>query len=200
MKRHFVLFICIFWGFCSALWAQEIRKDIPTKITSDKMVYQSKGNKVIFESNVHVLRDDFELWSDKLYVFFKEKGAAHGSSTAHEGKKKSANATGLVSAKEQEQLQPGAGDIDKIIAEGNVRFLRDGKRGECARITFDPETKEIRMEGNPKVMEGKNEICGEVIILNLKNNTSEVIGNSKQRVQAIFFTSPGLQGDGEMGR
>ena len=190
----------MFFGFCFALWAQEIRQDIPTKITSDKMIYQRKENRITFESNVHVLRDDFELWSDKLYVLFKEKGTVRGTSTTHEGNKKIDNATDLASAKEQELLQPGAGDIDKIIAEGNVRLLRDGKRGECARITFDPETEEIRMEGNPKVMEGKNEICGKVIILNLKNNTSEVIGNSKQRVQAIFFTSPGLQEDGKIGR
>jgi lipopolysaccharide export system protein LptA len=190
----------MFFGFCFALWAQEIRQDIPTKITSDKMIYQRKENRITFESNVHVLRDDFELWSDKLYVLFKEKGTVRGTSTTHEGNKKIDNATDLASAKEQELLQPGAGDIDKIIAEGNVRLLRDGKRGECARITFDPETEEIRMEGNPKVMEGKNEICGKVIILNLKNNTSEVIGNSKQRVQAIFFTAPVLQEDGKIGR
>ena len=193
MKRHFVLFICIFWGFCSALWAQEIRKDIPTKITSDKMVYQSKVNKVIFEGNVYVWRQDFELWSDKLFVFFRDQRSGDRGHGAEDGKQ-------VTGGKDQTLLQPGAGDIDKIVAEGHVRFLREGKRGECDRITFDPKTEVIRMEGNPRVMEGKNEICGKIIVLNLQNNTSEVIGNSKQRVQAIFFTSPGLQEDGKIGR
>ena len=57
-------------------------KETPTKITSDKMVYQSKVNRVIFEGNVYVWRQDFELWSDKLFVFFMGQRAGdrgHGT-------------------------------------------------------------------------------------------------------------------------
>ena len=201
MKKQFIVFACIFFCLCSMLWAEETKigadgsrsKETPTKITSDKMVYQSKVNRVIFEGNVYVWRQDFELWSDKLFVFFMGQRAGDRGHGTEDRKQ-------VTEGKDQAQLQPGAGDIDKIVAEGHVRFLREGKRGECDRIIFDPETKVIRMEGSPRVMEGRNKICGKIIILNLKKNTSEVIGNSKQRVQAIFFTSPGLQEDGKIGR
>ena len=35
----------MFFGFCFALWAQEIRQDIPTKITSDKGCDKSRPHK-----------------------------------------------------------------------------------------------------------------------------------------------------------
>jgi len=174
MKKQIICLVYIFLCLSSVLWAKEIKKETPTKITSDKMIYQSKTNKVIFEGDVYVWRQDFELWADKLFVYFKAKKET--------GSK--------VQGSTQELFGPDSGDIDKIVAEGRVHFIRQDKKGECARITYDPKTEEIKMEGNPRLIEGKNEICGQVIILNLKDNTSEVIGNSKQRVQAIFFTPP----------
>ncbi|MBO4794182.1 MAG: organic solvent tolerance protein OstA, partial [Deltaproteobacteria bacterium] len=88
------------------------QNDVPTKITANKMVYEAEKRQVVFAGSVHVQRSDFELWSERLTVFFKP---AQGAREGHEGLP-----TGMA-----------AGDVDYMSAEKNVR-MRSGERGRIS--------------------------------------------------------------------
>ncbi|MFP4071067.1 MAG: LptA/OstA family protein [Desulfovibrionales bacterium] len=152
-----------------SLWAAQayaqVESDVPTDITSDRMNYQQDKQRIVFEGNVTVVRPDLNLWSDTLTVYFAAQSA-------------------------QGVQDDPAGDIEKIVAEGNVRIEREGRVGTCQVAVYDMIKQVIVMEGNPVLMDGKNRVQGQRITFYLADNRSEVTGGDKERVKARFFTPP----------
>ena len=143
---------------------------IPTKITSENMKYTGKADTVVFSGKVHVARETFELWSDTLTVDLEPAASGDG--------------------KPDGSKAPGQGNIKKITASGTVRILSQGKEGFCGRAVYFADQGMVRMEKEPRLKDGPNEITGEVIKLYMRENRSEVVGG-KKRVEAIFFTPAG---------
>lgn len=166
-----------FWHGASAAPVSPVKaaKDVETRIIADKMTYQSDKQQVVFETKVHVIRPDFELWSDKLTVYMKPPPQDDGKPRA-EGK--------------QGGLPEGmaTGDVDRLVAERNVRMTSDGREGTSSKATYTVDTEILLMEGDPKVADGDNVITGDIIKYYTKENRSEVLGSSKKRVEAVFST------------
>ena len=149
-------------------------KNVETRITSDQLTYTAEKQLVVFDKNVHVVRPDFELWAERITVYLKppkdKKAAGEGSTI------------------------PGmsAGDIDRIIAERNVRMKSEaGRSGTCAKATYTLDNGVLLMEGDPRLTDGENTITGETIRYFTEENRSEVMGGSKKRVEAVFSGSKG---------
>lgn len=146
-------------------------KDVETRIQADKMTYLAGQQRAVFEDKVHVMRPDFQLWADTLTVHMKEpaktaEGTAEGGSLPQ----------GMA-----------AGDVDKLVAAGNVRMSSEGGRsGSCSKATYLVDQGVLRMEGNPRVSDGENTISGETILYYTRENRSEVLGGAKKRVEAVF--------------
>ncbi len=146
------------WTILLADGAVQAQDQVPVKISSDKMNYDQGRNTVIFTGNVHVDRSDFELWSDKLTVFM------------------------------QASIGPDASkDIEKLLAEGNVRIKRDKQSGTSGKATYWTKKGIIVMEGNPVLKDERGTITGEVITYYVQENRGVVQGGEKQRVQAVFM-------------
>lgn len=141
---------------------------VPVKILSDKMEYVQENNSVVFTGNVHVDREDFQIWSDQLTVFMESSG--------EEG--------------QQQGMGPdGSQDIEKLLAVGSVRIERDQQVGTSEKATYWTKRGVVVMEGNPVLQDGESSISGEVITYHLQDNRGVVEGGERQRVQAIF-TAP----------
>lgn len=157
----FLLFLFVFFPGPASLAAQE-NMNGSTDIVSDKMTYSGQDNEVVFSGNVHVLRPDFELWADELRVFLKQGQ--------------------IEEAREQQE------NIEKIVASGQVRIQSEQREGLSDLLTYYPQTGVARLEGNPRLVEDQNSVEGQTIILNMKNNTSEVLGGTDKRVRVIFHS------------
>jgi lipopolysaccharide export system protein LptA len=139
-------------------------KDIPVVIQAERMEYIHKEGKIIFRDDVHVQREDMDLWANTITVYLE--------------KTKNSSDENFSSQK-----------IKSIIAEGNVRIKAPQERnGTCHKATYDVHTETITMEGNPEVRQGANTIRGDTIILSLREAKSEVRGGSGGRVEAIFLS------------
>lgn len=157
------LFLLFFLACATPLWGAGT---LPIKITSNTMEYSQNKDQVVFSGDVHVIRQDMQLWSTTLTVTLESK----------KGQKAQAGALG----------QKGA--ISRIVASGNVRIKGAKNRtGTCDRATYDAKADLLTLEGNPVLKDGDNTITGEVIKLYISQNRSEVIGG-KKRVEAIFIT------------
>ncbi|MBO4311486.1 MAG: organic solvent tolerance protein OstA [Desulfovibrionaceae bacterium] len=143
------------------------QNDVPTKITANKMVYEAEKRQVVFAGSVHVQRSDFELWSERLTVFFKP---AQGAREGHEGLP-----TGMA-----------AGDVDYMSAEKNVRMRSGERTGSCGKASYTPDKELIVMQIDPRLSDGKNSISGHEIRHYAGENRSEVIGGGQKRVEAVF--------------
>ena len=104
--------------FCSApLWAAPVTppkpaKNVETRITSDQLTYLAEKQLVIFDKNVHVVRPDIEIWADRITVYLKPP---KGDAQKKEGEKGGMPA-GMA-----------AGDVDRIVAERNVRMKSENR-------------------------------------------------------------------------
>lgn len=161
MKKFISFLIILILTYSGMVCAQGMDSEHSTDITSDKMTYTGQDDTILFSGNVHVQRPDFELWSQELHIFLKS------------------DENGEAQSDQQD-------NIDKIIAKKDVRIKSEGREGRSEVLTYHPDTGIARLEGNPMLIEDRNSVEGEIIILNMLNNTSEVLGGSEKRVRVIF--------------
>ena len=179
--RIFVGSLLVLWCAVTVQAAPAVPggKNIPTRITADSMNYDADARRVTFNKNVHVIRPDFELWSNELVVHLKPTEKKEGEDVAA--------ASGLA-----------AGEIERIVAKGNVRMKRDKNSSTSDRATYTMDTGVLVLEGNPRLTDGENVITGEVVRYFMHENRSDVTGGKKQ-VEAVFSTSekPTREGGGQ---
>ena len=155
--------------FASSAWAAPLPggdSGLPVDVTADSMEYSADKNTVVFHGNVEATRGDFKMWSDKLILVLKGKG-----------NKDDKKASSMANA---------AGDLDRVIAEKNVRFKNGVQHGSSDKATFFAQKNILVLEGDPVLHDGDNSIRGNVIRYFLNENRSVIEGSSKKRVHAIF--------------
>ncbi len=144
---------------------------VPTRITSENMTYSGKDRQVIFEKEVHAVREDFELWSDKLIVHLSQDPGKENN-----GEK------GFLSDEDSE--------VERITALGSVRIKSGERRGNCTKLVYETQTEIITMTGDPVLIQKENRISGEKIVINVRKDTSEVFSGEEKRVEALFYSRP----------
>jgi len=163
LLRILMLSFCLIFMF--GLTANAAPAD-DVKVTSEKMTYSADGQTVEFIGNVVVKHPQADMWDNKVTVYLQEKASSEKTDT-----------TGDVTP----------GEVEKIVAQGNVRIKMDqGRSGSCDTVTYTLSNELLVMTGSPTLSEGKNTIAGNVIKFWVKENRSEVLGSSNQPVEAIF--------------
>ncbi len=156
--RVCVLLSLVLFNFSPA-WSSEKQ---PLKINSNKLSYLQENKLIVFEGEVKADNGEMELEANRLEVYLKD-------------------------APQNEDLSPEEQKIEKIIAIGDVLITKEGRKAKCGRAIYYPAEDKVRLEGNPSIWQDKNVIKGETILFFLKNNAVQVLGNSKKRVEAVFY-------------
>ncbi|MFI3272042.1 MAG: LptA/OstA family protein [Pseudomonadota bacterium] len=151
--------------------AKSNAETVPTEVTSERMQYDAAKQHVVFKGNVHVVRPDFQIWSDTLTLYFEDK----------ENAKKDTSGS---------PMPMQSGEVSRIVAKDNVRMDYDGKKGTCDIATYTTADGLLVMDGNPVLSDGDNVIKGSKILFYSEENRSEVVGGS-QPVKAVFATPAG---------
>jgi lipopolysaccharide export system protein LptA len=133
------------------------------------MTYAADSGLVTFTRSVYVSRPDFELWADSLTVHLKP---------AERREQAGGNAVSGMAA----------GDIERIVADGNVRMKKEKNSSTSGKATYVADTETLILEGSPRLTDGENVIAGEVVRYYMRENRSEVSGG-KGKVEAVFSTS-----------
>ena len=179
---QFLFLTCVFTAGApgldsTAAAAPAATKNVPTTIKSGKMEYDANTQIVVFLGNVYVKRPDFELWADKMTVYLD--------------KSKQADQTGGGLGGQGME----AGDIDRIVAEKNVRLKSEERHGSCNKATYYAKEDKFVMEGNPLLWDNKKStISGGTIVHFLSTNKSEV-----QNSAGITFYAPDKTENGSKG-
>jgi len=80
-----------------------------------------------------------------------------------------------------------SGSIDRIEAEGNVRFLQEGREARSARAIFHNIEQRIVLSGGATLRQGQNTVEGETLTIFLRENRSVVTGGKDGgRVKAVI--------------
>ena len=131
----FFIIISVTALMCStllALAAPEGKKNIPTDIKADHLEYSADQQKVVFSGHVHVVRQDFELFAEKVTVLLKKNQSQ--TTTAEE-------------KTETSDLAPG--EVHEIIAEKNVIMKSKQKEARAQKARYLVPLDRITLEGGP---------------------------------------------------
>jgi lipopolysaccharide transport protein LptA len=88
----------------------------------------------------------------------------------------------------------GAGTIEKIISEGDVKIVFDNKTKTAVadRAVYLADQKVLELSGgDPRVWSGKNIVRGKKITLFQAENRSLVEGAGKDQVEATLYVKEG---------
>ena len=136
------------------------------RVTADRLITDTQARNAEFVGNVHATRDNMTIFCDSLKIFYID-AAAQG-----------------------EQVQPQAGSIQRIVADGNVKISFDNQTATTQRADWSPQDQTIVLSGpGSKIISGKNSITGSKITLHQKDNRIKVEGGSSGRVEAQFFSN-----------
>jgi len=106
------------------LWAGTVQ------IEAGKMTLYHKKNQVVFSNNVHLTREDFELYCDRLVAYYTDKNLDHADAFGHirlrHGKAKGTADKAVLN-------QAGG----TITLTGNASLEQDGNHVEGDQIVHD---------------------------------------------------------------
>lgn len=137
LYRIFVLSTFLYIGFtllaAPAFAAPASPKTVPTNIRADHLEYSADMQKVIFTGNVHVKREDFELFAHKATVLLRK---APTKVTQNQDDSEYAN-----------DMAPG--EIYEIIATKDVVMINKQKEARAQRARYLVDQDRVTLEGGP---------------------------------------------------
>jgi lipopolysaccharide export system protein LptA len=148
-------------AFSAPASAQLSARGGPISYSADNLEYMDGNRQLVLTGNVDVVQDDSRLQSDKLTLFFKGGGGASGGAL-------------------------GTGDIDKIIAEGQVFYVRPDQKARGDRAVYETSSDSVTFTGNVVVASEENVIRGDTLVLEISGGRTSIRGGSGGRPQGVF--------------
>jgi lipopolysaccharide export system protein LptA len=140
----------------------------PISYSADNLEYMDGNRQLVLTGNVDVVQDDSRLQSDKLTLFFKGGGGAGGGTL-------------------------GTGDIDRIVAEGQVYYVRPDQKARGDRAVYETASDSVTFTGNVVVASDENVIRGETLVLEISGGRTTIRPGGGARVQGVFRPKQGAQ-------
>jgi lipopolysaccharide export system protein LptA len=136
--------------------------DQPIDIGADAASLRERDRVVVLSGNVVAKQGTIELKADKVTVYYAPGGAPKAG-------------TGV------------AGQIDRLVAEGNVVVTRPGEIVKSAAATYEMAARQIVMSGHVVAMKDGNVVRGERVVVDLANETMRLdMGAPGGRVRGVF--------------
>lgn len=149
----------------------------PMDISADRLETFDTERRAVYSGNVDAAQGTANLRSDQLEVFFARRaGSAAGTGGSW-------------------------GEIDRVIATGDVFYVTPGEVARSRRAVYQLTTATIIMTGGVVLRRGENVIQGDCLIVDLETNNSQInapactgetpdgTGSGSGRVRSIFYPS-----------
>jgi len=161
LKFRYIFFILMFWLFATnIILSAETHNNQPVHIQADKMVASPKNQFIVFQGNVRVTQENIQLSADTLDVYMVSSGKS------------------VPISKES---------VHKINASGHVRIHWNEYRIEAEKAIYLPPENKLVVSGNmARLYQGKNNIAGSTIILDLATDEIEISSKKGEQVEAIY--------------
>lgn len=134
----------------------------PIAYSADTLEYQEDKRLLVLTGNVDVTQDNTRLQSDKLTITFKPAGAAQAGG------------------------EMGAGDIDRMIAEGRVFFVRPQQKARGDRAIYDTNTDTVTFSGNVVIASDDNVTRSDTVVLEISNQRTTFRPGAGRRVEGVI--------------
>lgn len=142
----------------------------PIQIEADQLDFIDSEARAVYVGNVDAIQGDARIRAERLTIFFEQRSADGSSATA---------------------LGGNVGDVQRLVAEGEVYYLTPSERARGDRGVYDYQTDTITLTGNVTVTRGENVIAGDTLVVDIANGVSRVSSESRargERVRTVIIT------------
>ncbi len=150
-------------AFASPAAAQLSQNGGPVSYSADNLEYFDAEHRLVLTGDVDIVQNDARLRSDKVTLFFSQTTATPTSTS------------GL-----------GSGDIERMVAEGEVYYVRPAQSARGNRAVYEVSQDSVTFSGNVVVASDENVIRGDTLVLNISNRRTTIRPTQGGRVQGVF--------------
>lgn len=154
----------------------------PVSYSANNLEYFDAERRLVLVGDVDIVQNDARLRADRITLFFSQSsggGAAQGGQQA-----------GL-----------GSGDIERMIAEGEVYYVRPAQSARGNRAVYEVAQDSVVFSGNVVVASEENVMRGETLTLHISSRRTVIRPRDGQRVRGVFVPSEGNgQNSGQRGQ
>lgn len=147
----------------------------PVSYSADNLEYFDTERRLVLVGDVDIVQNDARLRADRITLFFSASTAAG----------------------ETQQGGLGSGDIERMIAEGEVYYVRPAQSARGNRAVYEISQDSVTFSGNVVVASDENVIRGETLVLNIGNRRTVIRPQGGGRVRGVFVPSEGGQNSGQ---
>ncbi|MGD9966105.1 MAG: LptA/OstA family protein [Hyphomonadaceae bacterium] len=154
-------------ALASPAYAQLSEGGGPVSYSADNLEYFDAERRLVLVGDVDIVQNDARLRADRITLYFSGSGGGGGE-----------NQQGL-----------GSGDIERMVAEGEVFYIRPQQDARGDRAVYDVRQDSVTFTGNVIVMSQENVIRGETLVLHIGNRRTVIRPQAGQRVRGVFVPS-----------
>lgn len=140
----------------------------PVSYSANNLEYFDSERRLVLVGDVDIVQNDARLRADRITLFFSNSTAG------------GENQQGL-----------GSGDIERMIAEGEVYYVRPAQSARGNRAVYEVRDDSVTFSGNVVVASDENVIRGETLVLNIGNRRTVIRPQGGGRVRGVFVPSEG---------
>ncbi len=159
----------------------------PVSYSANSLEYFDAERRLVLTGDVDIVQNDARLRSDRLTMFFSGSSAGPAAPPA-EGQP-TQQAAGL-----------GSGDIERMVAEGEVYYVRPQQSARGNRAVYDIASDSVTFTGNVVVASSENVIRGDTMVLQVGTRRTTIRPTGGGRVRGVFVPSNGQNRTGGGGQ
>jgi lipopolysaccharide export system protein LptA len=164
MRAVAVATILAWTGLAGAAAAQLSEQGGPIAYSADNLEYFEGERRLVLTGAVEIVQNEAVLRADRLTLFF-----APGSGGQNMGM--------------------GSGDVDRMVAEGEVYYVRPQQRARGDRAVYETSTDTVTFTGNVIVDSTDGVIRGETLVLQVgAGRTTVTASEGSGRVRGVVTT------------
>jgi len=160
----------VFCAAMAALWAmtappasaQLAAGGGPISYSADNLEYFDGERRLVLRGQVDLIQGNARLRADVLTLYFAQGAGGAGP-------------TGV-----------GSGDIQRMVAEGRVYYVRPDQEARGNRAIYETASDSVTFSGNVIVASATNILRGETLVMQISSGRTSLAPGSRGRVQGVF--------------
>ncbi|WP_395646439.1 LptA/OstA family protein [Terricaulis sp.] len=158
-------------GLAPGAWAQLSETGGPVSYSANNLEYFDAEHRLVLTGDVDIVQNDARLRADRITLYF---------SNSSSGGQQQGSGGGL-----------GAGDIERMVAEGDVYYVRPSQSARGNRAVYETSADSVTFSGNVVVASEENVIRGETMVLQIGSRQTTIRPQNGQRVRGVFVPRRG---------
>ena len=139
----------------------------PVSYSANNLEYFDSERRLVLVGDVDIVQNDARLRADRITLYFTQS-------------------TGGGAPGQGGQQGLGAGDIQRMIAEGEVYYVRPSQSARGNRAVYEIADDSVTFSGNVVVASDENVIRGEELVLHIGTRRTTIRPQAGQRVRGVF--------------